>query len=162
MNDGYSDVLRNIASSEPTPGGGSVAALSLAHAHALALMMSRLTFGREKWKDGHDAAENVISSSEMGMKLAQDLAWEDATAFNRVMDAYRMPKESDAENDAFYSGGMNCCYCCCCGGWGADADIGCLKTLLLFKNSVRELCLKMNNYSCNRISQLKPLFGNND
>ena len=100
MNDGYSDVLRNIASSEPTPGGGSVAALSLAHAHALALMMSRLTFGREKWKDGHDAAENVISSSEMGMKLAQDLAWEDATAFNRVMDAYRMPKESDAENDA--------------------------------------------------------------
>ena len=30
MNEGYMDVLRSIASSEPTPGGGSVAALSLA------------------------------------------------------------------------------------------------------------------------------------
>ena len=35
MNDGYMDVLRSIASSKPTPGGGSVAALSLAHAHSL-------------------------------------------------------------------------------------------------------------------------------
>ncbi len=100
MNDGYSDVLGNIASSEPTPGGGSVAALTLAHAHALALMVSRLTSGREKWKDGHNAAEIVISSSEKGMKLAQDLAWEDAAAFNRVMDAYRMPKDSDSEKEA--------------------------------------------------------------
>ena len=100
MNDGYSDVLGNIASSEPTPGGGSVAALTLAHAHALALMVSRLTTGREKWKDGHNAAEIVISSSEKGMKLAQDLAWEDAAAFNRVMDAYRMPKDSDSEKEA--------------------------------------------------------------
>lgn len=100
MNDGYSDVLGNIASSEPTPGGGSVAALALAHAHALALMVSRLTSGREKWKDGHNAAEIVISSSEKGMKLAQDLAWEDAAAFNRVMDAYRMPKDSESEKEA--------------------------------------------------------------
>jgi len=100
MNNGYSDVLGNIASSEPTPGGGSVAALVLAHAHALALMVSRLTSGREKWKDGHNAAEIVISSSEKGMKLAQDLAWEDAAAFNRVMDAYRMPKDSESEKEA--------------------------------------------------------------
>ena len=100
MNDGYSDVLDNIASSEPTPGGGSVAALALAHAHALALMVSRLTSGKERWKDGHSAAEYVISSSERGMKLAQDLAWEDAAAFNRVMDAYRMPKDSDTEKEA--------------------------------------------------------------
>lgn len=100
MNDGYSEVLDNIASSEPTPGGGSVAALALAHAHALALMVSRLTSGRERWKEGHNAAEYVISSSEGGMKLAQQLAWEDAAAFNRVMDAYRMPKDSDTEKEA--------------------------------------------------------------
>ncbi len=75
MNEGYSNVLESIASSDPTPGGGSVAALALAHAHALALMVSRLTSGRERWKEGHDAAEMVISSSETGMKHAQDLAW---------------------------------------------------------------------------------------
>ena len=100
MNEGYSNVLESIASSDPTPGGGSVAALTLAHAHALALMVSRLTSGRERWKEGHDAAEKVISSSETGMKHAQDLAWEDAAAFNRVMDAYRMPKDSDNEKEA--------------------------------------------------------------
>ena len=43
MNEGYMDILRSIASSEPTPGGGSVAALSLAHAHSLSLMVARLT-----------------------------------------------------------------------------------------------------------------------
>ena len=40
MNEGYNEVLRSIGSSEPTPGGGSVAALSLAHAHSLAMMVA--------------------------------------------------------------------------------------------------------------------------
>jgi formiminotetrahydrofolate cyclodeaminase len=47
MNDGYSQVLSSIASSDPTPGGGSVAALSLAHAQSLAIMVSRLTLGKQ-------------------------------------------------------------------------------------------------------------------
>ena len=66
MNEGYEDVLQSIASSEPTPGGGSVAALSLAHAHSLAIMVARLTVGKEKWSDGHEAAESVISNSHTG------------------------------------------------------------------------------------------------
>ena len=45
MNEGYEEVLRAIASSAPTPGGGSVAALSLAHAQSLAVMVARLTVG---------------------------------------------------------------------------------------------------------------------
>ncbi len=53
MNDGYLDILNSIASSNPTPGGGSVAALSLAHAHSLATMVSRLTLKSDKWSDGH-------------------------------------------------------------------------------------------------------------
>ena len=54
MNDGYREVLNSIASSEPTPGGGSVAALCLAHAHSLAAMVARLTVSSEKWLDGHE------------------------------------------------------------------------------------------------------------
>ena len=56
MNEGYMDVLRSIASSAPTPGGGSVAALSLAHAHSLSLMVARLTLAIVMWVEGHDAA----------------------------------------------------------------------------------------------------------
>jgi len=94
MNDGYFEILESIASSEPTPGGGSVSALAIAHAHALALMVARLTSGREKWAQGHSAAESVISNSERGLVYSLKLAENDAKAFDDVMSAYRLPKAS--------------------------------------------------------------------
>ena len=97
MNEGYSQVLGAISSSSPTPGGGSVAALALAHAHSLALMVARLTLAREKWSEGHSAAESVISFSESGVGFALNLAENDAHAFDDVMSAYRLPKGDDSE-----------------------------------------------------------------
>ena len=97
MNEGYSDVLDRIASSSPTPGGGSVAALTLAHAHSLALMVARLTEGRERGKDGQGAAASVLSSSTGGLRLALELAERDAEAFDDVMVAFRMPKGNPME-----------------------------------------------------------------
>ena len=94
MNDGYMDVLRSIASSEPTPGGGSVAALSLAHAHSLSLMVARLTLAKEKWVEGHDAAKATIELSEPALEEAILLAISDSEAFESVMSAYRLPKET--------------------------------------------------------------------
>ena len=97
MNEGYMDILRSIASSEPTPGGGSVAALSLAHAHSLSLMVARLTLAKEKWVEGHDAAKNSIELSEPGLEEAILLAISDSEAFESVMSAYRLPKQTDDE-----------------------------------------------------------------
>ncbi len=97
MNDGYMDVLRSIASSEPTPGGGSVAALSLAHAHSLSLMVARLTLAKEKWVEGHDAAKATIALSEPALEEAILLAISDSEAFESVMSAYRLPKETEDE-----------------------------------------------------------------
>ena len=97
MNDGYMDVLRSIASSEPTPGGGSVAALSLAHAHSLSLMVARLTLAKEKWEEGHDAAKASIELSEPALEEAILLAISDSEAFQSVMSAYRLPKETEDE-----------------------------------------------------------------
>ena len=91
------DVLRSIASSEPTPGGGSVAALSLAHAHSLSLMVARLTLAKEKWVEGHDAAKASIELSEPALEEAILLAISDSEAFESVMSAYRLPKESEDE-----------------------------------------------------------------
>jgi formiminotetrahydrofolate cyclodeaminase len=95
MNDGYSDVLSKIASSSPTPGGGSVAALALAHAHSLALMVSRLTLGKDKWSSGHSSASQVIDSSTKGLEHSLTLADKDALAFDSVMDSYRLPRGND-------------------------------------------------------------------
>ena len=97
MNDGYMDVLRSIASSEPTPGGGSVAALSLAHAHSLSLMVARLTLAKEQWVEGHDAAKATIELSEPALEEAILLAISDSEAFESVMSAYRLPKETEDE-----------------------------------------------------------------
>ena len=97
MNEGYMDVLRSIASSEPTPGGGSVAALSLAHAHSLSLMVARLTLAKEKWAEGHDAAKASIELSEPALEEAILLAISDSEAFESVMSAYRLPKETEDE-----------------------------------------------------------------
>ena len=97
MNEGYMDVLRSIASSDPTPGGGSVAALSLAHAHSLSLMVARLTLAKEKWVEGHDAAKATIELSEPALEEAILLAISDSEAFESVMSAYRLPKETEDE-----------------------------------------------------------------
>ena len=93
MNDGYREVLSSIASSDPTPGGGSVAALCLAHAHSLAAMVARLTVASDKWSDGHAIASMVIEQSDEAIRNSLALADRDADAFESVMAAYRMPKD---------------------------------------------------------------------
>ena len=93
MNDGYREVLSSIASSEPTPGGGSVAALCLAHAHSLAAMVARLTVSSDKWSDGHAIASTVIEQSDEAIRNSLALADRDANAFDSVMAAYRIPKD---------------------------------------------------------------------
>ena len=85
MNEGYIAVLESIASSNPTPGGGTVAALTLAHAHSLAIMVSRLTVNSEKWADGHQIANTIISTSDEQISKALDLASADSLAFDAVM-----------------------------------------------------------------------------
>ena len=95
MNEGYMNILRSIACSEPTPGGGSVAALSLAHAHSLSLMVARLTLAKEKWVEGHDAAKATIELSEPALEEAILLAISDSEAFESVMSAFRLPKETE-------------------------------------------------------------------
>ena len=99
MNEGYEEVLRAIASSEPTPGGGSVSALSLAHAQSLTIMVARLTMGKEKWADGQVMAESIISKWDPKIAASIGLAEKDAQAFNQVMGAYRLPKKDEKERE---------------------------------------------------------------
>ena len=98
MNDGYLDILNSIASSNPTPGGGSVAALSLAHAHSLATMVSHLTLKSDKWSDGHEIANHILQLSDKRIQNSISLADKDAEAFDAVMIAYRLPKGEDVSD----------------------------------------------------------------
>jgi len=97
LNEGYREILNAIASDSPTPGGGSVAALSLAHAHALVCMVARLTLKSSKWESGHVTAEKAMASSDAGISDAIDLAHRDAESFDSVILAFKMPKSTEDE-----------------------------------------------------------------
>ena len=92
-------VLSKISSADPTPGGGTVAALTLAHAQSLALMVSRLTVGKEKWQEGHIISSKIINSESVFLKKSIDLANADSIAFDKVMESYRMPKNNAKEKE---------------------------------------------------------------
>jgi glutamate formiminotransferase / formiminotetrahydrofolate cyclodeaminase len=86
-----------VSSESPAPGGGSVAALMGSLAAALAVMVANLTVG----KKGYDAAwPEMASMAERGQVIKDQLALAvdaDTEAFNRVMDAVRLPKGTPAQ-----------------------------------------------------------------
>jgi len=88
-----------LASSSPTPGGGTAAAVALGQASALACMVADLTLGKEKWQDGWGAAENIQALTVPMMTRAGILAEEDSDAFDEVMAAFKLPKESDSDKN---------------------------------------------------------------
>lgn len=86
-----------LASSQPTPGGGTAAAIALGQSSALIRMVSGLTLGNEKWKDGWRAASDAEAIVDSIFTRSGELAKLDSDAFDQVMNAYRMPKGSDDE-----------------------------------------------------------------
>ena len=91
------DFQSALASSSPTPGGGTAAAIALGQASALTIMVCDLTLGKDKWQEGWDAASSALSVSVRTMSRAGLLADEDSDAFDGVMDSFRLPKESDEQ-----------------------------------------------------------------
>lgn len=75
--------LAAVASREPAPGGGAVAALTAANAAALAAMAARFSTG--------DLAELAGPADELRAGLTP-LADADAAAYTEVLAAYRLPK----------------------------------------------------------------------
>ena len=97
------DFLGELASDSPTPGGGSVAALCGALGAALNSMVANLTIGKKKYADVEaEMQRNLADTETLRVELAQMIE-EDAAAFDRVMVALRMPKETDEEKAAAFS-----------------------------------------------------------
>ena len=94
------EFIGKVISSDPVPGGGSVSALNGALSASLAAMVANLTAGRKKY-EAVDALMRDLSSrlSALVEKLACDVD-RDADAYNRVFEAFKLPKETDAEKAA--------------------------------------------------------------
>lgn len=93
------EFVDEVSRDTPAPGGGSIAALAGALAAGLAAMVANLSIGKSEfdaaYNDLNDLAENAQDIKEQ-LLLAVD---EDTQAFNAVLEAVRMPKDT-AEQEA--------------------------------------------------------------
>lgn len=91
------DFIKSVASSSPTPGGGSVAALCGALSGSLTAMVCNLTIGRDKYDDVRSEMERTLEDSSKLVERLTQLVDEDAQAYASVVAALRLPKGTDEE-----------------------------------------------------------------
>jgi glutamate formiminotransferase/formiminotetrahydrofolate cyclodeaminase len=92
--------LDATAAGTPAPGGGSVSALAGALATALAEMVARLTVGKPKYAEVEAELREVITRAESLRARLTVAVDADSAAFNAVMAAMKMPKNTDEEKAA--------------------------------------------------------------
>ena len=92
--------LDELASSSATPGGGTAAALAGATSAALIGMVCNLTVGRPRFAAAEDDLRAALAQAEALRGQLTALAEADTDAFNQVMAAYRLPKDSDEQQSA--------------------------------------------------------------
>jgi len=92
--------VHETASESPAPGGGSVSANLGALGAALATMVANLSAHKRgwdhRWEEFSEWAEKGKAYHDTLLKLID----EDTDAFNRIMDAWRLPDGSDPEKGA--------------------------------------------------------------
>ncbi len=95
------DFVKELDSAKPAPGGGSASAVAAALGMALSRMVGHLTISKKKFKALDDyAQESFIDIHEQlkdNQRKALKLVDEDTLAFNQIMKAFKMPKESNEE-----------------------------------------------------------------
>ncbi len=89
--------LDELASSAPTPGGGSAAAIMGAMGAALISMVCNVTLGKKGQEAAAAEMHAVRTESEKLRARLTAMVAEDVAAFDGLMAAYRLPKSSDEE-----------------------------------------------------------------
>lgn len=101
---GKTDPLRlyigALASSSPTPGGGSASALSVAQGYALLSMVSKISLQSKKLAEYYDIFNELVPELSNKLNQAITLISKDSEAFNSVMDALKLPKETEEQKKA--------------------------------------------------------------
>ena len=88
--------LAEVASANPTPGGGSVAALCAAAATGLALMVCAIGLN----KGENSLSQGLVVRFERLKEAFLDFADQDAEAYTAVIEAYRLPKNTNTRSEA--------------------------------------------------------------
>lgn len=89
--------LAALSSDAPTPGGGTAAAVAGAMGASLAEMVSALTLSKEKYAASHDAVRPIAEAAQLARAEFMSLAREDSEAYDEVVAARRLPKETEEQ-----------------------------------------------------------------
>lgn len=89
------EFLDRLASRDATPGGGSSSAVMGAMGAALVAMVCNVTFGKKGCESLAAELQAVLSESEQLRRRLTDMVAEDMAAFDGLMAAYKLPKDSE-------------------------------------------------------------------
>lgn len=89
-----------LASSQPTPGGGSAAALGGALGAGLVSMVCNFTVGREKYADVEEEMQGVLRRAEELRGELEQAVEDDVAAYGGYGAASKLPRETDEEKRA--------------------------------------------------------------
>jgi formiminotetrahydrofolate cyclodeaminase len=90
-------LVARLDSSDPVPGGGSAAAIAGAMGAALVGMVVSLTSGRPGAEDHEQRLAELRGSSAEAHQTLLELAQRDSVAYQSVVNARRLPRESDEQ-----------------------------------------------------------------
>ncbi len=92
--------LDELASKSATPGGGSAAALMGAQSAALTSMVCNLTIGKPQYAEVETDMRSLLIKAEGLREKLTDMIKADVDVFNRLMETYALPKQTDDEKAA--------------------------------------------------------------
>lgn len=95
-----SALVDRLDSSDPVPGGGSAAAIAGAMGAALVGMVVSLTSGRPGAEQHEEQLAALRASSAEAHATLLDLAQRDSVAYQSVVHARRLPRETDEQKQA--------------------------------------------------------------
>lgn len=96
-NDKIVEFVESVASKSPTPGGGAVGSITASMGTALVEMVASLTIGKKGYEDYEAEMERILGEASYRRKKFLDFSDIDAKAFDEVMEAMNMPKNTEEE-----------------------------------------------------------------
>ena len=91
------EIKHDLNSTKPMPGGGSAAAVCGAMAAALAGMSAHMTAGKKKFAAVEGQMQEIITATAVLQEEMLAMAQEDADMYSLVLQAYKLPKNTEAE-----------------------------------------------------------------
>src|SRR5258706_4572067 len=99
-NQSVAEFCSALPSADPTPGGGTASAAAGAVGASLVSMVIELTLSKEKYREAASDLSPIAAETRQASRRLRELMREDAEAYDDMVAARKLPKESEAEKES--------------------------------------------------------------